>query len=122
MVTSGYATHSFMLSILGIVQGQLSKYFSGLPWLTANLAINSVSFLIALGGLTVMLGGVAILIERITSGRILIMLGGGAGFLGFLLSFGYATYQIGLTSVAAYGTYWIGLVLAIFARRFAKRA
>ncbi|HZW85455.1 MAG TPA: hypothetical protein VFE91_06100, partial [Nitrososphaerales archaeon] len=62
----------------------------------------------------------AILGRHTTTGRVLIYLGGGAGFLGLLISFGYSAYRLGLDPVLGYLPYWLGLALAVAGRRISK--
>lgn len=122
MILSGYVSHSLLLTVLNYANGRVPDYLTGVLGYSATTTILVLSFLIALGGTTVILGGLAILARRITIGRTLIMLGGGAGLLGFLVSFGYSVYRIGLTSALAYLPYWIGVLLAVAGRRLARRA
>jgi hypothetical protein len=120
MVASGYGSRSFLLAALNIAESDIPQYLGGIAGLTASLAVSIVAFLIALGGLTVVLGGCALLARHRTAGRLLIMLGGGAGFLGLLVTFGYAAVRLGLTATLAYAPYWLGLVFAVVGRRLAK--
>ena len=71
--------------------------------------------------MSVLIGGLIILIRHTTTGRALIYLGGGAGFLGLIVSFGYSTYRLGgVDPVLSYLPYWIGLTMAVVGRRLAK--
>ncbi len=120
MIASGYATRSLLLLALGIIEGEIPQYIGGIAGLTATLAVDILVLLIALGGFTVILGGLALLTGHRTTGRLLILLGGGAGFLGLLITFGLAAFRLGLNQTVAYTPYWIGLVLAVVARRLGK--
>ena len=122
MVVGGVASHSFLLSILGLVDSNLPNYVSGIPLDLGQLSILVVSVLIGLGGITVIAGGVMILAGHVTVGRLLIMLGGGAGFLGLLVSFGYTAFTSGIANALGHAYYWIGLILAVVGRRVAKGA
>ena len=126
MFTSGYVSRGFLYQALGYVEptlsSQISDYFSQVAANAAVLVITLLEFAIALGGLTVVAGGLIILTKHTTLGRFLIFLGGGAGFLGLLFSFGYSAYRLGLDPVLSYSPYWIGLVLAVVGRRLAKGA
>ena len=126
MFTSGYTSRGFLYQALGYVEptlsSQISDYFSQVVANAAVLVITLLEYAIALGGLTVLAGGLVILTKHTTLGRFLIYLGGGAGFLGLLVSFGYSSYRLGLDPVLGYLPYWIGLVLAITGRRLAKGA
>lgn len=122
MVDGGFATHSFLLSILGVVQSGLGSLLGGLPAFVAEAAVAFVALLVGLGGFTVAVGGLLIYSGHITSGRLLIALGGGAGFVGLLVSFGYTAFTSGVAVALGHSLYWLGLVLAIAARRVAKKA
>ncbi len=121
MVASGYSSRGFLYTALGYAQPRLSGFLSGAAYGVAVIAITVLEAVIALGGLTVLAGGLVILGRHTTTGRTLIYLGGGAGFLGLLVSFGYSMYKLGgLDPVLSYLPYWIGLAMAISGRRLAK--
>jgi hypothetical protein len=121
MFGSGYSSRGFLYQALNLTEPQISNLLSGIEASVVVLAIIIVETLIALGGLTVLAGGALILFRHITIGRILIFFGGGAGFLGLLISFGYSIFKLGgLDPVLSYLPYWVGLVMAIVARRMAK--
>ncbi len=122
MVVSGYSSRGLLFTALGYVEPKFSDYFSGLALNAVILVVTALEFLIALGGLTVLVGGLFILLHHVRTGRVLIYLGGGAGLLGLLISFGYTTYRLGLDNVLLYAPYWIGLAMAVVARRLAKGA
>lgn len=105
---------------LDVAEGEIPQYLGGIAGLTAALAISILVLLIALGGFTVILGGLVLLARRRTIGRFLILLGGGAGLLGLLITFGMAVFRLGFNQSLAYTPYWVGLVLAVVARRIAK--
>lgn len=121
MFGSGFVSRGFLYTALGLAEPHISSILSGVEASVAVIAITVVETVIALGGLTVALGGLLIFVRHITIGRILIFLGGGAGFLGLLVSFGYSVYRLGgLDPVLSYLPYWVGLLMAIFARKLAK--
>lgn len=122
MAGGGLVNHSFLLSLLGILSKELSIYIGGTTGEVASVAITTISILITLGGVTVAIGGLLILIKHVTTGRTFIALGGGAGFLGLLVSFGYVAFTSGVASAIDHSVYWIGVVLAVIARRVAKGA
>jgi len=123
MLTSGYSSRGFLYTALGYAEPHISDFLSGAAASAAVLAITILEFIIALGGLVVLLGGLIILTRHSTTGRTLIYLGGGAGFLGFLVSFGYSAYKLGgLDPVLSYLPYWIGLAMAVSGRWLAKGA
>lgn len=123
MVLSGYSSRGFLYTALGYAQPEISNFLSGIAENAAVLAITMVELVIALGGLTVLAGGLIILTNHTTTGRALVYLGGGAGFLGLVVSFGYSVYRLGgFDPVLSYLPYWVGLVMAIAGRRLAKGA
>lgn len=120
MVASGFAAHGFMLSVLGDVASVVPKYIGGIAGVTAAVAIWIVSILIALGGVTVIIGAFLIFRRHVTLGRILLALGGGTGFIGFFISFAYVTLTAGISSALALAPYWLGLIFVIAAGRAAR--
>ncbi|MDA4121197.1 MAG: hypothetical protein OK404_02180 [Thaumarchaeota archaeon] len=122
MVASGYSSRGFLFLALGYAANQIPSYFSGPAADAAVVAVSIVELLIGLGGLTVLIGGIFILRHHVTNGRVLIFLGGGAGLLGLLISFGYATLKLGIDPAFSYAPYWLGLVLAVAGRSLAKGA
>ena len=123
MLTSGYTSRGFLYSTLNLAEPHISDFLRGMAASAAILAVTILELVIALGGLTVIIGGLAVVINHRTTGRTLIYLGGGAGFLGLLVSFGYTTYKLGGTShVLAYLPYWVGLAMAVWGRWLTKSA
>ena len=123
MLAGGYSSRGFLYTALGFAEPRFSDFLSGAELSAAVVAVSVLQAVIALGGLTVLIGGLMVVARHTTTGRVLIWLGGGAGFVGLLLGFGYSVYRLGdLGPVLAYLPYWVGLVLAIVGRRLAKGA
>lgn len=123
MLGSGYTSRGFLYTALGYGVNYFPNFLSGAPLSAAELAVTLLELIIGLGGLTVLVGGLLVLAHHTTTGRTLIYLGGGAGFLGLLVGFGYSAYKLGgLDPVLSYLPYWVGLALAITGRRLAKGA
>jgi len=121
MVLSGYSSRGFLYTALGYAEPHVSDLLTGMAANAAVLAITVLELVIALGGVTVLAGGLVILARHATVGRILISLGGGAGFLGLLISFGYSVYKLGgIDPVLSYLPYWVGLVMAVTGRHLSK--
>jgi hypothetical protein len=121
MLGSGYTSRGFLYMALGYAEPKILDLLKGIAADAALVAIFVLELIIALGGLTVAVGGIIILARHSTTGRILMFLGGGAGFLGLLISFGYSTYKLGgLGPALSYLPYWLGLALAVVGRRLAK--
>ena len=123
MVASGYSSRGFLYMALGYAEPRISEVLSGTYASAAGLAIVLVEGVIALGGLTVMAAGLAVVLRFTAVGRVLIWLGGGAGFLGLVVGLGYSAYKLGgIGPVLGYLLYWVGLALAITGRKLAKGA
>ena len=123
MFESGYASRGFLYMSLGYTEPRIIDFLNGIVADAAVVAIATLELIIALGGVTVAVGGIIILARHSTTGRFLIFLGGGAGFLGLLISFGYSTYKLGgLGPALSYLPYWLGLAFAVTGRRLAKGA
>ena len=121
MLASGYTSRGFLYTALNLAEPRISDFLSGAAASAAVLAVTVVEFVIALGGLAVILGGLIVLTGHRTTGRSIIYLGGGAGFLGLLVSFGYTAYKLGgIGPVLAYLPYWVGLAMAVSGRWLAK--
>jgi len=123
MLASGYTSRGLLYTALNLAEPHISDFLSGTAASVAVLAVTVFELVIALGGVAVMIGGLIILTSHTTTGRALIYLGGGAGFLGLVVSFGYTAYKLGgLSPVLAYLPYWVGLVMAVSGRWLAKGA
>lgn len=122
MVVSGYTSSGLLFTALGYAQQEIPAYLTGFAESAATLGVTILELLIALGGITVLVGGLIILIRHTRTGRVLIYLGGGAGLLGLLVSFGYTGYRLGFNQTLAYAPYWVGLAMAVASRRLAKGA
>ena len=123
MLASGYTSRGFLYTALNLAEPHISDLLSGMIANVAVVAVTILELVIALGGIGVMIGGLVILTNHTTTGRTLIYLSGGAGFLGLLVSFGYAAYKLGgFSPLLAYLPYWVGLAFAVSGRRLAKGA
>lgn len=122
MFLGGVTTHSVALWILPMLREEVLTRLPSSVEAEASLAVEVIAALVSLGGITVVLGGVSLLLGRRTIGRTLIALGGGAGFLGLSLALGYAAAVNGAETVASHAGYWVGVVLAVVARRVASKA
>ena len=123
MLASGYSSRGFLYTALGFAEPRFSDFLSGAALGAAVIGVTVLELVIALGGLTVIAGGLMVILRHTTAGRVLIWLGGGAGFIGLLVGFGYSVYRLGgIDPVLAYLPYWAGLAMAIVGRRLAKGA
>jgi hypothetical protein len=122
MVISGYAARGFLYQALGYVEPHVLD-FGGSFANAGVLAITLVQLVIGLGGLTVIAGGLIVLANHTSVGRVVILLGGAGGFLGLLISLGYSVYKGGgIDPILYYLPYWVGLAIAVVGRRLAKGA
>jgi len=121
MFLGGVTTHSFALWILPMLNQEILARLPAPTQTWATLAIDFIAVLVSLGGVTVVFGGISLLLGRRSIGRVLIALGGGAGIVGLLLALGYTVLVSGLASVSGHAGYWTGVVLAVVARRLASR-
>jgi hypothetical protein len=119
MVWSGYASSSLLYKLVG--QEGL-PFLSGFAAGVASLAISVLELINTLGGITVIIGGIILASGHARTGRIVILLGGGAGLIGLLVSFGYSAYRVGLDQTISYAPYWVGLIFATAARMLARGA
>jgi len=123
MVASGYSSRGFLYTALNLAEPHISDFLSGTAASVAVFAVTLLELVVALGGVAVVIGGLLVLTSHKTTGRALIYLGGGAGFLGLLISFGYSAYRLGgISPVLAYLPYWVGLAMAVSGRWLAKGA
>lgn len=120
MFLGGVTSHSVLLWILPMLQQQVMTTLSGPTQAAASVAVYVVALLVSLGGITVALGGVSLLIKHRSVGRTLIALGGGAGVVGLAIALGYTALVNGFGSVGDHAGYWVGVALAVVARRLTK--
>ncbi len=120
MFLGGVASHSLALWILPMLEQDVLAKLPAPVETGATLAVDIIAVLVSLGGITVVSGGLSLLLGRRSIGRTLIALGGGAGLLGLSLALGYTVLVSGIASVSAHVGYWAGVVLAVIARRVAK--
>ncbi len=124
------------LLILAGATGSVGIVGTVIEYLIANLSGSAAADLLSiflhalnvvadLGGISVIIGGSLIFNERITTGKIMITLGAGMGFLGFLLTLASAflhgwTSVINLLIIMTQSVGWIGVILAISAMLVAR--
>jgi hypothetical protein len=120
MAGSGFATRGLLYLALGYAENEIPSVIPGPSAGVALVAVAALQLVIALGGIAVAVGGVLMLSGHPTLGRTLVFLGGGAGFLGLAVSFGYTAYSLGWTRAVGYAPYWLGLALAASSRRLAR--
>ncbi|MCL4519297.1 MAG: hypothetical protein M1587_08885 [Thaumarchaeota archaeon] len=120
IILSGYRTTSFLISVLsfsekqGIVPVEIRS--------ALVTAVPILSFIISLGGILVVGGGVLLLLHHKFTASILIALGGGFGFVGIVIALGYDVYTSGFLSIVLHTDYWAGVLFATIARELGKRS
>lgn len=105
----------------------LFPQLAGIAWLI-NIVLYVLVFLAGLGGISVILGGTLLAGGRLSTGKLLIMLGAGMGLIGLLISLGQILLTFGLVALmnflmlAAQSAGWVGVVLSIIARMTAGKS
>lgn len=121
MFLGGVTSHSIALWILPMLNQEVLARLPQPVETGAVLVVDIIAALVSLGGLTVIFGGVSLMLGRRSIGRALVALGGGAGLIGLSLALGYTVLVSGLGSVTSHVGYWVGVVLAVVARRVAAK-
>lgn len=121
IVASGLSAQGLLLFVLDLLKDKVPNYLFGLTGEFARLTIQVLAILIAMGGITAILGGIAVLSGHLFTGRLLIALGGGAGFLGLAITMAYSALTMGLPTIITHSEYWVGVILAVIARSLARR-
>ena len=119
ILQSGVTTRSFLLIAVDYSYKRFGGGHPGIAQESIDLALLALGFLIAFGGLLAILGGFLVLMKHQFSGKILIALGGGIGFIGIAISMGYDILTTGFSSVFVHTQYWIGIVIASIGRYLA---
>ena len=116
ILQSGVGTRSFLLTVVSISEQRFGGSLPGVAKSLINLVIVALSSLISLGGLLAILGGALVLLKHRFSGKILIALGGGMGFIGIGISLAYDVFTEGLSGFVLHVPYWIGVLIASIGR------
>lgn len=116
ILQSGVGTRSFLLSVISISEQRFGGDLPGIAKSLINLFILALSSLISLGGLLAIIGGILVLLKHRFSGKIIIALGGGMGFLGIAISLSYDVFTQGLSAIVLHIPYWIGILIASIGR------
>jgi hypothetical protein len=119
-ISGGVGLYAMAFMEISLLYPQLTPIIS--------IVLPILSTIASLGGIAVIIGGILILGVRLTTGKLLIMLGAGVGLLGVILGLASGLAG-GLTLVqsaqAVFATYqlvgWIGIALSMLARMMAKK-
>ncbi len=116
LIASGVTSGSILLTGLGYVDNYVGSSIGPAGQSVLQLAILMLTFLVGLGGILAIAGGVLLLRRHGSSGRFLIGLGGGTAIFGLLFSMGEALFVTGISAPIFYQPYftlyWIGAILA----------
>ena len=119
ILQSGVSTRSFLLNAISYSYEKFGGSLPGIAKSSIDVVLFALGALIALGGLLAILGGALVLLKHTFSGKVLIALGGGMGFLGIAISMGYDMVTTGLVALISHVQYWIGIVIASVGRYLA---
>lgn len=122
MIFSGLTTHNLFASLLELLDSTIIPNLPETVAITITIVILILSILISLGGMTVIFAGIALFYRHISTGRLLIALGGGTSFTGLAIALAYTVFTGNPTSIITHTDYWLGLLLAACARWLTKRA
>ncbi len=120
MIAGGLSSRGFLLQIISYAEKVVPGSLSGEAGTIAGYALAVLAFLVSLGGIAVAIGGVLMLLRHSALGRLLVALGGGAGFIGLMLGAGYALATQGPSGILQHVYYWVGVALAAVARWIAR--
>jgi hypothetical protein len=124
LIASGVTSGSILLTGLNYVDRYVGASAPSAQFVV-NIAIVVLTFVVGLGGILDLIGGLLLLRKHSTSGRFLVGLGGGSAILGLLFSIAVALYSTGLSAPVfqqSYFTlYWIGAILATTSILFSLR-
>jgi hypothetical protein len=120
ILESGVATRSFLVLAVSYSEQRFGGALPGIAQYTIRIAVLVLSAIISLGGLVAIVGGLLVLLKHRLTGKILIALGGGMGFLGIVISMGYDIFTTsGLSVIMTHFQYWIGVAIASIGRYLA---
>lgn len=126
LIASGVISGSIFLTGLSYVSQYLGPSVGPEGDAFLRLAIITLTFILGLGGILVVAGGLLLLIRKVFTGGLLIGLGGGMAVFGLLFSMFEALYVTGFSAPVFHQTYftlfWLGSILATIANLLANRA
>jgi hypothetical protein len=120
IIFSGFSSHG----ILGATLAYFGSLLPNMPQMIQfplEVALWGITALIGLGGTVVVFGGILVLYNHRLTGRLLIALGGGMGFIGLIFAILYSLATSGFGSLFTHSEYWLGVLLATVARWLAKK-
>lgn len=125
LIVSGVTSASLLLTAAGYADNYLGSKI-GAGEIVVQIAIAALTYLVGLGGVSVIIGGILFLAKHGSAGRFLIGLGGGLAIFGLLFAMGEALYATGTSAPIFrqiyFGTYWLGAILATISYFLSRRA
>ena len=125
LIASGVTSGSIFLTGLGYADRYLGSGIGPEGGLLLNLAIAMLTFIVGLGGLLVVAGGLLLLGNQGFAGRLVMGLGGGMAVFGLIFSMIYALYAGGFSAPVFHQSYftlyWFGSILATIANLLSRR-
>ena len=122
-IISGYNSN---IGIYRAIESGLQQYTTREIWQIAVIPINILGLLAQVGGFVVLAGSLLFLMNHITSGKILVMIGTGQGIITILVALIIDSLQGGILQANNY-VLWLatsaiglGIVFSIIARSIAK--
>jgi len=126
LLASGVTSSSLLLTGLGYVDKYLGSSITTEGDFFLQLAVAMLTFVVGLGGILVVAGGMLLLLNHRFVGRLLLGLGGGMAILGLLFSMAEALYVTGFSAPVFHQSYitlyWFGAVLATTSILLSRRA
>jgi hypothetical protein len=124
LIVSGITSGSLFLTGLDYADRYLGPSIGTEGGLLLNLAITMLTFVVGLGGLLVVAGGLLLLGNQGFAGRLMMGLGGGTAVFGLLFSMAYALYAVGFSAPvfhqSYFSLYWVGSILATIANLLSR--
>ncbi|MDA4128984.1 MAG: hypothetical protein OK422_05985 [Thaumarchaeota archaeon] len=125
LIVSGVTSASLLLTAVGYVDNYLGSSI-GAGQILVQVAIAALTYLVGLGGFSVVIGGILLLRKHGTAGRFLIGIGGGMAIFSLLFAMGEALYVTGTSAPifrqVYFGLYWIGAILATISIFLSRKA
>lgn len=113
------------VGIVGTVLEYLIDHLGGPTTDMLSIVFHLLNFVASLGGVSVIVGGILIYIERKRLGKFIIGIGAGMGLIGFLIVIGSAlshgwVHTMTFLLLISQSLGWIGVILSIVATRLVK--
>jgi hypothetical protein len=125
LIASGVTSSSILLTGLRYLDNNVGSSVGPAGQSLVQFAIAVVAFLVGLGGISAIAGGVLLLRGHGSSGRFLIGLGGGTAIIGLLFSIGKTLFATGTSAPVFFQPYftlyWIGAILATVSILISRR-